>query len=644
MYRFFRRNREAVKKYLLIFFLSIVSLGMVITLIPGLGSFGDNPMRTNVLASLNGTDITAQDLRQSIEGQLRSLPAGASAQLVSFMASSTLDNLVMQRVLLVQAKKMGIEASDQELLQALQSDPLLYQNGQFVGMDQYENVIQQQTGMSVAQFEAMLRQSIILDKMRDIITDGVQVTPEEVHQEYLRRNAKAKIAYVVFDPSQLLKEVKVSPEALQAYFQKNPSRYKLPEQRRLRYVLITNQQAPAQVSDQELREYYTQHLADYRVPDRVKVAHILFKTTGKSSAEIADVTKKARDVLAQVRAGGNFAELAKKYSEDTATAPNGGELGWIVRGQTVKEFETVAFSMKPGQVSDLIQTTYGIHIIRVEDRQIAHLQSFDEVKDSIRAKLEQEKQAAAKQALADNLVREIKAQPQKFVEIVRKAGLDPRETPLFRYNQAIPDLGNSEGLENLAFQLRTGEVGSLTVPKGTAVIQVAEIVPEHTPKLDEVRAQVEEDYRAEQSKVLAEQKAQAFAALCKREGFRKAAQDEGLTVKESQDFTQNDQVGDIISGSSLAAAFTLAPGQTSDVVSVGSTRVVFQVISHTPADEAGFASQREQLREQLLEQKRNLVFEIYQQNLKRQMMASGSLKINEAALKQFIAAYGGSHG
>ncbi len=643
MYRFFRRNREAVKKYLLIFFLSIVSIGMVITLAP-IGGGDTSHVQTNVLASIGGSNITAQDLRRDIDAQLRKIPLRNNSQMVARLAGSALDEMILQRALLSQAKKLGIEVSNQELLQALQALPFLYANGAFVGMDRYQDVIQQETGMSVSQFEARLRESIVLEKIRDVITDGVLTTPAEAREEFLRRNARAKIDYVLFDPGHYLKAVNVTPEALEGYFKKDASRYKVPEQRRVRYVLIEPDRMQAQVklSEEELKQYYVQHLSEYRVPERVKVAHILFKTTGKSPAEVAKIAQTAADVLAQAKSGANFGELAKKYSEDTS-ASRGGDLGWIVRGQTVKEFEDTAFSIKPGQVSDLIKTTYGIHIIKVFDKQTAHLQTFDEVKDSVRVTLEKQKAAAAQQSLAEKLEREFKAAPpgsQGFETVARKEGLEAKETPLFKYNQPVPDLGKNEAFENLAFQLHVGEIGTpISVPKGLAIIQLAEIVPEHLPKLDEVRARVEEDYRAEQSKVWALQKARDFAAQCKTGDFKKVAQAQGLAVKESKDFTQQDNVEGPISGSELAAAFTLAPGQTSDVVSVGSTSIVFRVVSHTPPDESSFAQQQDQIREQLLSQKRSLAFELYRQNLKQQLLRSGELKINDAGMKQFLASY-----
>jgi peptidyl-prolyl cis-trans isomerase D len=536
---------------------------------------------------------------------------------------------------------MGIEVSDRELGQTLQSIPWLTQNGSFIGMDRYQDVIYQQTGMSVPEFETELRDKLSQDKIRGVVTDGVGVPPQEVRQEFQHRNAKAKIEYVLFDPAQFIKAVRVSPEALEAFFKREPDRYKLPEQRKVRYVLIDPDHVKGQVkvTDEEARQYYTQHLSDYRISDRVKVAHILFKTAGKAPAEAATIEKTARDVLNQIKGGTNFADLAKKYSEDTS-ASDGGEIGWVVRGQTVKEFEDTAFSMKPGQVSDLVKTVYGIHILKLEDKQTAHLQSFGEVKGSILAELEKQRVADAQEKLADDLESQLRLKPDAFEDVVRKAGLEPQMSPVFRYGQAVADLGSGDTFENLAFQLHKGEVGTpISVPKGQAIIQLADIVPEHVPTLEEVRARVEEDYRAEQSKVLAEDKAKQFAAQVKTGDFAKIAKADGLTAKESKDFTQQDSIEGVGSGSQLAAAFTLQVGQASGVISLGGNSVVFRVVSHTPANDADFAAQRDRITEELLDRKRSLAFELYRGNLKLQLTQSGELKMNAGALKQFIALY-----
>jgi peptidyl-prolyl cis-trans isomerase D len=640
MYRFFRRNREAVKKYLLIFFLSIVSIGMVITLAP-IPTGDTSRAESNVLASIDGSNITTTELQRTVQARFRNSRQMDQSRLIPMVAGSMLDEMVLQRAVTRETKKMGIEVSDQELQQTLQTIPWLTQNGSFIGMDHYQDVIYQQTGMSVPEFEAELRQRLLQDKIRSVVTDGVEVTPEEVMQEFQHRNAKAKIDYVLFDPSQFIKGVKVSPEELEAFFKKNPDRYKLPEQRKIRYVMVDPDSVRGQVkvTDEDARQYYTQHLSDYRISDRVNVAHILFKTTGKTPAEAAAIEKKASDVLKQIKGGGDFAELAKKNSEDTS-ASKGGELGWLVRGQTVKEFEDTAFSMKPGQVSDLVKTVYGIHILKLEDKQTAHLQSFDEVKASILADQLKQRVTDAQEKLADSLSRTLRVKPDAFEDTVRKAGLEPKESPLFRFGQAVADLGSGDTFENLAFQLHKGEVGTpISVPKGQAIIQLTDIVPEHVPTLEEVRARVEEDYRAEQSNVLATDKAKQFAAQVKTGDFAKIAKADGLTAKQSKDFTQQDSVEGLGSASQLSAAFTLKEGQTSDVISLKGNSVVFRVVSHTPANDADLAQQRDRISEELLDRKRSLAFELFRQNLKLRLIQSGELKMNAGALKQFIALY-----
>jgi len=296
--------------------------------------------------------------------------------------------------------------------------------------------------------------------------------------------------------------------------------------------------------------------------------------------------------------------------------------------------------MKPGQISGLIKTVYGYHIIKVEARQYAHVETLEEATPSIQSKLQKQDIQTAQQALANKVMHEAQSNPADFDAVAKQYGLQAGETSLFAYDQAVPDLGNNQAFENLAFQLPVDTLGQpIEVPKGIAVIEVTQIVPEHLPKLDEVESKVEQDYRTEQSQALAREKAKEFAAQCKTADLSKLAKSDDYKVEESKDFTIEDQLADVIPGSSLSSAFTLMPGQTSNAISVGSTSIVFEVVSHTPANEADFAAQKASLTTQLLEQKRDLAFELYQSSLKNQLLRSGKLKINNAALKSFLAGY-----
>lgn len=639
MIRFFGPNRKKWVKWFLLAVLILLSLGMVLTLSPIAGGGGDSDT-SNALATIYKTQITPQQVQQVINKDLQN--AGNDPGAAARLAQAALDQMVMQQALVVQANQMGLEVSNQELVAALHQIPYLYQNGQFIGMQEYQTLIQEETGMTVPQFEDQLRQNVLMQKLREAVTDEIQVTPAEVHEAFLEQNEKARINYVVFQPSQFFSAVNVTPKALKDYFLVHQMTYKLPEQRQVEYILIPPDavRAGVQVTDADMENYYTQHELDYRVPDRVKVSHILLKTTGENAQQQQQTLQLAEKVLAEVKAGGNFADLAKKYSQDPGSAAKGGELGWIQRGQTVQAFENAAFSMQPGQISNLVKTEYGYHIIKVEAKQTAHLQSFDEVKAPIQAILEKQALQDAQNALSAKIQSELKANPQNFTAVAKQPGFISGETPLFSYDQPVPDLGNNAAFENLAFELPVNTPGQpIQVPKGTAIIMVTKIVPEHLPALSEVQARVEQDYRAQQSKMLAAEKAKQFASQANSNNFAKLGQSNGYKLQLSGDFTQSQQVTDAIPGTAVAAAFSMKAGEVSSAIPIGSTYVVFQVASHTRANEADFAAQQATISTQLLQQKRDLAFQIYQNNLKQLLIRSGKLKINAQAMKSFLSAY-----
>ena len=292
-------------------------------------------------------------------------------------------------------------------------------------------------------------------------------------------------------------------------------------------------------------------------------------------------------------------------------------------------------------MSGLVKTVYGIHIIKVEDKQVAHLQSFEEVKDSIRDEMEKQRVADAQEKLASNLESQLKANPQQFEGIVRKAGLEPKLSPLFKYNQPVPDLGKTDAFENLAFQLRLNEVGTpISVPRGEAIIQVAQIVPEHVPALEEVRAQVEEDFRHEQSVTLAQDKARKLAELAKTEDFDKAAKSLGLTPKLSNDFSESEYVEGVGSGSQLSDAFTLNPGQVSGVISVGSQPGACSKWFRTrPPMKRILPPSVTRSARSCWTRNATCNLKSIGRTLKEQFIRSGKLKINEAGMKTFLASY-----
>src|ERR1700729_2105039 len=253
--------------------------------------------------------------------------------------------------------------------------------------------------MSIPEFEDVLRDQMLQERFRQLVTDAITVSPAEIQAEYRRRNEKVQLEYVLIKPSELAAAIQPTDADLSAYYTKHAGLYQIPERRSARFALLdlAKLRATTTVGDDALRAYYNSHIDEYKVENRVHVEHILFKTVGKTDAEIAEIRQKAEDVLKKAKSGANFEDLARKFSEDDGTKPKGGDLGWIVEGQTVPEFQQAAFTLPKGSISDLVKTQYGFHIIKVLDHEQAHTKSFDEVKDAIRAPMvlaKADKQAA----------------------------------------------------------------------------------------------------------------------------------------------------------------------------------------------------------------------------------------------------------
>jgi len=303
---------------------------------------------------------------------------------------------------------------------------------------------------------------------------------------------------VLIKPDDLLSKVEVSDADLAAYFDKNKAQYVVPERRTVDYAILSlaqlRQRAP--VTDDDEKVYYQSHIDQYKLQDRAHVAHILFKTVGKTDAEAAEIKKKAEDVLNKAKHGGNFGDLAKQYSEDT-TKDKGGDLGWIVRGQTVAEFEAAAFSLPKGSISDLVKTVYGFHIIQVVDRETARTQTLDEVKASIVNQLQQEKAEQSGETVSAQIADEIRRSGRVPLEdLAKKFNMTTGEAKLVEAGQPLPELGNAPGLMDAIFHQRPGDVAApVHTDLGYVVLSVKDIQPSHPATIAEVHDRVASDYR-----------------------------------------------------------------------------------------------------------------------------------------------------
>ena len=372
------RTRDKAVRIVLGGLLGLVALSMLIYLIPGAGGLTSSANGSEVVAEVGGEKVTTKDVQQLIQERLQSRQV--PPEMMQYLLPQLIDQRISDVAVAYQAKRMGFSVTDAELANAIRGLP----NLGTLPPDQYRMYVEQM-GMSVPEFENNMRKRLYVLQLQNVALEGVVVTPKEVQDEYNRRNEKAKIEYIGFDPAKLKAEIKPTPEQLQTFFNTVRGQFSVPESRSLRLVVADPQTIgqTLQIGDNETQQYYNSHKDQFRTPERVHVRHLLLMTNGKSKEEVAKIRMKAEGLLKQIKGGGDFAALATQNSEDPGSKTKGGDLGWVVRGQTVKKFETSAFSLQPNQISDIVTTQYGFHILQVLEKQNAHLQTIDEVKGQI---------------------------------------------------------------------------------------------------------------------------------------------------------------------------------------------------------------------------------------------------------------------
>lgn len=617
--------------------LVLICASMLLYLIPGLNNGPAGGASAATVATVGGQQITLTDVQRTLNQQMRnqSIPP----LLKDFYAREILNQMIFIRALDLEADRLGIRVTPEEQRDRIKQILPAAFDGDTWLKDRYATEVQTRAGMSVPDFETFLRNQMLQEKFHDLVTSGITVSPDEVQAEFRRRNEKVKIEYVQVKPTEIASTIHPSDAEMAAHFAKNSFKYQIPEKRSVRYALLDNGKLreQARVTDADLQAYYNAHIAQYRVENRVHVEHILFKTVGKTDAEVAEIRQKAEDILKKAKKGANFEDLAKLYSEDDASKEKGGDLGWIVQGQTVQEFQTAAFSLPKGAISDLVKTQYGFHILKVIDHENAHTKTLDEVKSEITPTVTQEKINALSSDIYAKLAAAVRqSNRQSLDDVAKKFNLTLGDTPPEAASDPIVILGNSPELHQAISQLRPGELTMpIQVAAGWAILTLKDVQTAHPATLAEVHDQVLADYQKDKSTEIAKSRAEELAKRVQAgEDMAKAAKPLGLEVKTPDPFARTGTIPDVGSASQLQAAFNMPVGQVSPATQVGATWIVYKVEAHEPANPEEFAKQRDQLQKQLLQQKQTAAYEAFQKALQDRLKAEGKIVEYPEALKR----------
>jgi peptidyl-prolyl cis-trans isomerase D len=624
-------------------FLGIVVLGlggsMLLYLVPQSPGTGSGEVSTDTLAKIGDESVSVQDVRQQLS-QIEQRNPNMKA-LEPLYAQQILKQLIFEKEIEYEAKRLGITVSDQERADRIrQYVPTAFTGGTFVGMERYSAEVQARFQMTVPLFEELLRQGLLQEKFQKLVTDGISVGPTELQDEFHYKNEKVKLDYAMIKPEDL--EGKISPDEaeIRAAYEKNKAKYQVPERRAARYALVDVNQIrqSVQVSDEMLMLDYKAKIQQYQVPNRVHAEHILFMTVGKTDAEVEEIKKKAEDVLKQVKKGGKFEDLAKKYSEDPGSKDKGGDLSWITQGQTVPEFEKAAFSLPAGQVSDLVKTQYGFHIIKVLEKESARTKPFEEVKDSLRAPLLLNQAEKLANDTADKLSAAIRQSSKiSLDDLAKEYHLTVNETRPVSATDPLLEFADSKEAKNAIFLLRQGEINPpVQTARGYVVLSLKSIFPAHPGSFEEVRDRVITDLKREKSTELAKSKAEELTKRIKSgERFDAAARALGLEPKTSDPLARDGSIPGAASGKQLGAAFNLKTGDVGAPLSMGQNWLVYRVAEKTEANPADFEKQKIALTKELLDSKRKLAFEAFQTALDNRLKQEGKLKLMPEKLKSF---------
>jgi peptidyl-prolyl cis-trans isomerase D len=636
MFDLFRSRAKAVR-ILLGVMLGMVALSMLVYLIPGAGTTTAASQNDQVVAEIGKDVLTLHDVELGIQNQLRTQQI--PPDLVQVIIPQQVDQMVEERAIAYEAKRLGFDVSDQDLANAIRST----QFGTLTPQ-QYRDAIEQQMGETVGEFENNMRSGLALNALESIAIEGAVVSPTEVEAEYRRRNEKVKLEYLGFDPAKLASEIKPTPEQLKAYYDRNKNFFTQPETRDVQLIVADQAQVgqSIQVSDAQVGSYYNSHKDQYRTPERVQARHILIKTTGKTPAEITQLKAKADDLLKQIKGGGDFAKLAQTNSEDPGSAAKGGDLGWIVRGQMVKNFEDTVFSLKPKEISDVITTEYGFHIIQVMEREPARLRTLDEVKPEIVGNLRNQQVFDLMQNLADQAHAELVKAPQNARQIADKFKLQFVPVDKFKQGDTVATLGTDPQAPAVIMSLKKGEVSTVMQAGNKLVVaEVTDIHPSHPAEYGEVEAQVRGQYSQQQGMQLVTDKAKKAVDLLKTNGgdLKAAAKTLGVEVKSTDFFARNGAAEGIGAASYLGDAFDKPVGSIIGPINAGTQTVVAKIAERQEPDMSKLAQERDALVLALKGKKTAERQVMLRDSILSMLIQQGKVKMHRDVINRLIARY-----
>jgi peptidyl-prolyl cis-trans isomerase D len=628
------------KRLKIILWLVIISLalGMLLLFVPGADM---GMMRLNAAAAtVDGEDISADEFIQTYNRFIQSYSERGGAQLTPEtlqalgVPGQAINALINVRVIRHTAESLGLGVSTEEIRRALETDPRFQENGAFVGVERYKAALLANR-INVEEFEEGLRFTLLMEKVRRVVSDSFDITQQELRNEFAKENLEAQVKFVLFKKEDYKEKIRPTDEELKEYFEENKQQYAVGEERRAKYLTISvaDMASTIEVTDAEIQARWDQN------PGRetVTASHILFRIDDPDKEN--EVVARAETVLERAQAGEDFAGLAREFSEDESNAEQGGSLGTFPRGQMVREFEDAAFALQPGQVSGLVKSPFGYHIIWVTQRDQPTLESS-------RASLLRSIQVERATEVAKQKTEQLGEATKDITDLTALAEFlgvpaNIKDTGLLARDADAWAAGITGPILQEMFRLKEiNEIGrSIDSPTGHVIPQLAEVKLPEPPDFATSRDDILKDYVELKSGEMQQADVDTISRAAKElEDLEKAAQNAGLEVQISESFKRSGipDPSIVLTTEFNAAAFHLPVGGISKPIKVGGgdETALLQVMSRTPFDEAEFENQKSTLRMNLLNRWRDVYFDQYIRNVTEKLERAGKIRINNSLIEQ----------
>jgi len=630
----FRRKKSGLKWILWIVILAL-SGGMLLLFVDVPTGVGVTPGNLDV-AVVAGNRVTVAEYQRSF-GRLYDVYSqnyrlfSSDPTLLNQLGlpKQALDGLINRHAINYEATRLGLSVSPQETIDHIAANPIFQENGKFIGTEKYKLLLQH-SNLSTVEYEQSIQMDILAQKLQNLLTDGIMPTLEEAYQEFVSRNQKVKLHYLAVDPNKI-KSNQVNEEDLQAHFSEHQNEYKIEEKRKIAVVKISVKTSEVGIREEDIQ----MRMASLNESERVRASHIMVapKDLEKDAAEKTaldpdkEAQKRAGHILNLVRDGADFAKLAKRYSDDPGSKDRGGDLGFFERGQMLPEFEEVAFSLEPGEISDLVQTRFGYHIVKVTEAPKIDRREVAE---------RQLRQAEAK-VQASNLATKIIYQTKKeasLIDIAKKYELEIKETSFFSLGDIIPDLQVRSDFNQQIFTLLDGQIIDKPYESGEAylVAQLREIQSAQPMTFEEAKERVAESLQSTLAEQQAREQAFDLATTARQEkSIAKAARAHGKKIVSTDFFKKGDAIDSGLGPSDALhkRAFQMHPGEISSVIPISDTYIIFQLVEKSSVDEKQFEQEKEQIREELTNRQRVEFFDNWLKNLTDRLHEEERIQINQ---------------